>query len=708
MTQMSSNPYVGLRPFDVEESILFFGRNNQIKELLEKLHHFHFVAVVGSSGCGKSSLLRAGVIPALKAGYLLQNNDQWLIRIMRPGSSPVYNLVKTIYQQEGTPLANTSKDLETKFQEVKEKGARVLLDILEEKLKRENKNFFLLIDQFEELFRYTADHERVTSKDEATDFVNMMLSLCREKELPIYIVITMRSDFLGDCAEFHGLPEALNESLFLVPKPNRVQLKMAIEAPAKLYGGKLNAALKHRLLNEIGGLEDQLPLLQHAMMRIWDHEMEVDRNGELDMEDYTFIGGLRKALSKHADEALATLDKTEFIVAKELFQALTMIDEHGRKIRRPVMLSELLELTGANRKQLLKIVNRFIENQRSFLILNDLPDSEDILIDISHESLIREWNRLDRWMDEEAEAAKLYQRLVNASELHEQGKKDLLAGSELQLALAWKEKWNPKAVWANRYKKGFTAAMAYLDTSEVQWKREKDQEAERLKAEKRSRKRIRSLTFGIGSLVVVAALFIVATFRFQKLNKEITGLNETTERFARERDSAAFMARRERDEALAQLAVIKGANDSIRNIIENSYADMETKTKLGEVAEKLEDAIDQKSERDIRQYNLQMKIKNHSGDPKVILETLNTLNERNRGKLSPEEMVNTFYYLNKTKRSAWDEKLIYTARTTMTALNKAIAERKVYIGPQGTKEKATFEKYLKQLESGTTIQFKKQ
>src|SRR6185295_2387216 len=143
-------------------------------------------------------------------------------------------------------------------------------------------NIFFLIDQFEELFRFSKNLGGIDKIDEANDFLNILLELSQRKDLPIYIVITMRSDFIGDCAQFYGLPEAMNQSQYLVPRLNRVQLKSAIEGPVKLYGGKINAALTSRLLNDSGTVKDELPLLQHALMRIWDHEMNVDKNGELD------------------------------------------------------------------------------------------------------------------------------------------------------------------------------------------------------------------------------------------------------------------------------------------------------------------------------------------------------------------------------------------------------------------------------------------
>lgn len=513
-----TNPYVGLRPYDVDESLLFFGRNDQTLELLQRLHRHHFVAVVGSSGCGKSSLLRAGLIPALKAGYLVDESDQWYIAIMKPGHSPLYNLAESVLQQLQKEIkAENVKDLVLK---VEEEGADAILDLLIPAIKNRNSNFFLLVDQFEELFRFSMEQNDVSLKDEAIDFVNVMLQLSQQTAVPFYVVITMRSDFIGDCTRFYGLPEAMNQSQYLVPRLNRMQLKMVIEGPAKLYGGVLNPSLTSRLLNESGKLKDELPLLQHALMRIWDFEVNVNKSGELDLEDYQSIGGIEKALSNHADEALKNVTDSELETAKTMFQALTAVDENGRKIRRAVLFSELIALTGASENQLNRIIDLFNADKRSFLVVTEVGDSGDKIIDISHESLIRQWNTLSQWVEEEGDAAAHYLQLAESVRLYKQKRKDFLEGTELQITLGWREKFKPTAVWANRYKAGFGEAIEYLNNSkilsdkkEAERLKEKIEEAERNKREAerekqdKSRKRkIAFLSFGVVILLGLLGL----------------------------------------------------------------------------------------------------------------------------------------------------------------------------------------------------------
>lgn len=524
----SHNPYVGLRPFNTDESLLFFGRNEQTLELLQRLHSNHFVAVIGSSGSGKSSLLRAGLIPALKAGYLVDDSDHWFISIMKPGENPLFNLAQNILNQINENVF--SGEVIDFVNQIKEEGADAIINKLKPLRKKENINFFLLVDQFEELFRFAMEKKDIAKKDEAIDFVNIILELTTQAEIPFYLVLTMRSDFIGDCVQFTGLPEAFNKSLFLVPKLSRTELKHIIEAPAKLYGCKINPALTSLLLNDLGKVKDELPILQHLLMRMWDYEMDKDHSGEIDVNDYLAVGGIDSALSNHADEALKELKEDDVQVCQFMFQALTTIDENGRKIRRPELLSKLVEITHSTKEKILFIIDLFIKDKRSFVVMSPSSVDNDYMVDISHESLIRQWNLLNQWVDEEAEAADGYIQLANASLMHAQNRKDLLSGSELQLALNWRNKYNPTAVWANRYKPGFEDCVVYLSESEV--------ERERISKLRKIRKRNQWIYafIAIGLLTVTAVVFI---WGYIKIGKE-SAKAEASEKMAKSNFETAF------------------------------------------------------------------------------------------------------------------------------------------------------------------------
>jgi len=475
MSSARRNPYVGLRPFQAHENLIFFGRDNQTLELLQRLYKHRFVAVVGSSGCGKSSLIRAGLIPALKGGFLLEGSSNWIISVMKPGRNPMFNLAKNLLLQ-ADPEADTEA-VEAFVRQIKKRGVAAFVDRLSVLRNEKKANFFLLVDQFEELFRFAMGSRESAKRTNAIDFVNIVLKLSEQQNLPFYVVLTMRSDFIGDCSQFYKLPEAMNKSQYLVPRLSRLELKKVIEGPAKLYGKGFQTALTSRLLNDLGKVDDELPLVQHALMRMWEYEMDTDKSGEIDLEDYRQIGGVEQALGRDADKVLQELNGKQQKIAETLFKALTEIDENGRKIRRPVNLSDLVDLTGAKGEQIEEVIDHFVKDRRSFLIVDQVGGSEDKVIDISHESLIRQWDTLLNWVDEEGKTADTYKRLAEAYRVNQLGERDLLIGSELDIALEWKNKYDPKAVWANRYREGFDDVMGYLQASDRANKKRKRKRA---------------------------------------------------------------------------------------------------------------------------------------------------------------------------------------------------------------------------------------
>jgi WD40 repeat protein len=511
------NPFVGLRPFESEESLLFFGRQEQTMDLMERLHVHHFVAVVGSSGCGKSSLIRAGLIPRLKAGYLVNDLDRWKVIMMKPGDNPIYNLVAAFLQATADPAANVqvqTDQVQEIISKVNEEGSDVLLELLRPLWEQQRTNVFLLVDQFEELFRFGEQEQNVVKRDQSADLVNLILELSENPNIPFYCVITMRSDFIGDCSRFYGLPEALNKSQYLVPRLPRAQLRTVIEGPVRLYGASVQPALTARLLNDLEVTEDMLPLLQHCLMRIWDFHHQAGISGPLDLKDYEQVGGIEKALSNHADEALINMSDQDCALAKKIFQALTGVDANGRKIRRPARLNDLAEITGASKEQLLAVIERFIEGKRSFLVIGDPLDAGGPMIDISHESLIRQWTKLNGWVDEEAEASRSYLLLVESYLLHKEGKKDLLTGIELQLSLVWYHNFNPRQPWAIRYSPLFTESVAYLLESQ--------QQSERGEKRARSqRKKKMALLVGVPAFVVLMLLILGGDYVKDKKEERI-------------------------------------------------------------------------------------------------------------------------------------------------------------------------------------------
>ena len=261
-----SNPFPGLRPFRSEEDYLFFGREDQVSELLSRLGEHRFVTVVGTSGSGKSSLVRCGLLSELQGGRLVKAGSAWEFAVMQPGGDPVAHLAQALL--EAGLYEEEDPDTLPRIQATLRRSRFGLIEAVKQSQLKPDANLLLVVDQFEEIFRF---HEATpTGSEEAPDFIRLVLEAAASADAPIYIVLTMRSDFLGDCSRFTGLAEAVNDGEYLIPRLTRDQTQSAIEGPVRVAGGAISRRLVQRLLNDLEEDTDQLPVLQHCLIRMWD------------------------------------------------------------------------------------------------------------------------------------------------------------------------------------------------------------------------------------------------------------------------------------------------------------------------------------------------------------------------------------------------------------------------------------------------------
>ena len=458
MSRPKLQPYPGLRAFERYESRIFFGRQQQVDDLLTRLKQHHFLAVLGASGSGKSSLVKAGLLPGLEKGYMGEVGSRWAIAEMRPGDQPFMRLAEGLLADkvfgEVQGMEGNSAALAAELR----RGSRSLHEILTHAPLPAGTRLLLMVDQFEEMFRFREQEE-----NQAAAFVALLLEACSHPD--VYVVITMRSDFLGAAAEFHGLPEAINDGLYLTPRLSREQLRDAISLPAQLFGGSVEDALANHLLNEAGNDPDQLPLLQHALMGLF------KKNSQMSLEEYQQLQGLRSALDRHAERTFEELDSAGQRIAEMLFRALTERKD-GQDFRRPVKVREVLELAECTLVELVHVVETFRQSGRNFLMpLPPLPIIPETVLDIIHESLIRQWRRLQGWVEAEGYKAGMYLRLVEAAQRHDEGFGELWRGLDLAIALKWRNETKPNKKWSIRYVasiESFNLAVNFLQKGEIE------------------------------------------------------------------------------------------------------------------------------------------------------------------------------------------------------------------------------------------------
>ncbi len=547
------NPFPGLRPFDVAESHLFFGREHQVDELLRKLTLYHFVSVVGTSGSGKSSLVRAGLLAKLYNGYNIGDGSNWLIAIMRPGANPILNLAKALFSEE---VFGESKDETTRINaavQLLNESPLSLIQIVRANIKR-GTHILILADQFEELFRFANEADPEAQKH-AAHFVQLLIEAVRQHDAGIYVVITLRADFLGDCSVFEGLPEAINDGQYLIPRLNREHYKLVIEGPVNYAHGKIAPRLVQQLLNDMNNNQDQLPILQHALMRTWENKEKSALEGDpMDLAQYKAVGTMAHALNQHANEAFEELSEKQKKLAALIFKCITVKGNDNRGIRRPTKFKDIVAITRSNEKDVKETLEVFRKSGRGFIMppagVELLPDT---MVDISHESLMRNWKRLEEWVDEEYDSAQMYQRLSEAAVLYQNGVAGLWRDPELSVALEWKQDNNPHEAWARQYNENFIKSMHFLDES-IAGK-------ERMLAEKK-RRRIITNVIVIIFLLSAAGLSLWALFEqniaFKSANEAISqkskaeSAEKTAVNSAKEAEKNFNIAEEQRKKALEQ------------------------------------------------------------------------------------------------------------------------------------------------------------
>jgi len=291
--------------------------------------------------------------------------------------------------------------------------------------------------------------------------------------------MSMRSDFLGDCSVFPGLTQLVNSSNYLVPQMKREQLRTAVEGPVAVGGGVITQRLVKRLMNDIGDNQDQLPILQHALMRTWNFWAEnKDADEPIDVRHYNAIGKISHALSQHADEAYEELSSKGKEIAAVLFKSITQKKSDNFGLRRPMRLSKIAEIAAVEEEDLIKVIESFRGHGRSILMPSaNFELTSDSIIEISHESLMRIWVRLKNWVADEYESAQMYMRLSDAAAMYQVGKTGLWRPPDLQLALNWQKKQKPTRAWGQRYNEAFERSIVFLDTSRITFEGEqKNQE----------------------------------------------------------------------------------------------------------------------------------------------------------------------------------------------------------------------------------------
>ncbi|MDB4956159.1 MAG: Serine/threonine-protein kinase [Myxococcales bacterium] len=395
--QMDESPYAGLSSFQENDAGKFFGRNREIAAMVTRIRERPMMAVVGSSGVGKSSFVRAGVVPALK-----RSGETWECLVVRPGRKPMEALSSIV-----SPMIQTAANLADEMDEQKKltetlrKEPGHLGHLLRGRARRDNRRIMLFVDQFEELYTQVQDPE------ERAAFTACLTAVADDATSPLRVVLSIRSDFLDRIAEDERFVSEITQGLFFLGPPGREGLRDAILQPADLAGFSFElAATVEDMLDHLETTPGALPLLQFAASKLWENRDKARKI--LTHQSYAAMGGVAGALASHADRVIQDIAPTKQGLIRAILLRL-VTPERTRAIVPMIELRELSREVG----EVQRLVDQMVDAR--LLVVQTLEGGKGSTVEIVHESLIQSWPSLRRWLDENQDDAALVDQLRTAA-----------------------------------------------------------------------------------------------------------------------------------------------------------------------------------------------------------------------------------------------------------------------------------------------------
>ena len=438
------NPYKGLRSYEEADTGDFFGRDTLTRELVARLGENRFLAVVGPSGSGKSSVVKAGLVPTLRQGAL-PGSDNWYVAMMTPGTHPLEELELALW-----PIA---VDPPPSLVDPMQRDTRGMLRTIRRILPREeNVQLVLVIDQFEELFTMVDEERRA-------HFLNSLLEATVDRQSPLHVVVTLRADFYDRPLQYEPIAKLFKACTELVLPLAREELAQAIQEPAKRAGVRFEEGVVTEIVADTSDQAGALPLMQYALTELF----EARQNSVITSQGYADIGGVTGALERRADEIFEGLSVEEQEGARQLFLRLVTLGEGVEDTRRRVRLTELSQLRVKSDTGILGTLGSAQEDKSGLsdwetewsgdpesalalyaaarlLVFDRDPQTREPTVELAHEALLREWGLLRTWLEESRDDVRLERLLaVSAAEWEEVDRDEgyLIRAARLSQYEAW-------------------------------------------------------------------------------------------------------------------------------------------------------------------------------------------------------------------------------------------------------------------------------
>jgi CHASE3 domain sensor protein len=412
-------PYRGLLAFGEEDARFFFGRDREVQRLLEKLKSSRFVAVLGPSGSGKSSLVRAGLVPELRAGALT-DGEQWQVLGLRPGAAPLTALAAQLTALQ--PRQAMQATLDELGRDSRTLHLSVELALAD---RPRDQRVLVVVDQLEEVFTLCRDE---------CERGQLLSTLAYAASVPggrTVVVVALRADFYVRCADYPDLAQLISARQMLVGPMGADELRQAIQEPARRVGLELEEGLSDTILADVSAQPGALPLLEHALLELWERR----RGGMLTLEGYREAGGVWEALARRADNVFDQLTADRQQLARRTLLRLTQPGEGTEDTRRRATRAELTPAGDSDNFD--EVLERLVDAR---LLTTGRDETGLEIVDVSHEALIRGWPRLRGWIDADRAGLLVHRRLTDAAQQWENLNREpgsLYRGARLAAGHEW-------------------------------------------------------------------------------------------------------------------------------------------------------------------------------------------------------------------------------------------------------------------------------
>jgi serine/threonine protein kinase/WD40 repeat protein len=486
------NPYKGLRAFQAADAQDFFGREKLTQKLLSRLQEDvqfkRFLAIVGPSGSGKSSVVRAGLIPALWRGEL-KGSDKWYIVDMLPGDRPLDELEVALLRIAGDHALNIRDQLERDNHGLIRAANLILPD--------DGSELLLVIDQFEEVFTL------VENETDRQHFLNLLLEAVTKERSRVRVVVTLRADYYDRPLQYPDFGELMRSRVETVLPLGASELERAVREPALMEGVQFEDGLVSRIVADVNYQPGALPLLQYALTELFERR----KGRTLTQAAYLELGGTGGALAKRADELYLERDEAEREQIRQLFLRLVTLGEGAEDTRRRALRSELLAI-AAEVDGMDDIIDTYVTSR--LLSLDHDPATRTPTVEVAHEAILREWDRLRAWLNESREDIRQERIVAQAADAWKANKRDasyLLSGTRLEQV----EKWSKSTELAlTPLERDFIAASITERTSHQQ--AETERQAREIRLERRSRNFLRGLVAVFALATLIAGGLMIFAF----------------------------------------------------------------------------------------------------------------------------------------------------------------------------------------------------